>query len=73
MAENTKILESLVGLRQRQSDLLDYKNHAAYIQELRMAKSPDKVQAFYDSLAGKLLPIWGKEKEELLNLKEEEC
>ena len=37
MQENTKILEKLVELRQKQADLLGYKNHAAYIQEVRNA------------------------------------
>ena len=73
MEENTKILEKLVELRQRRADLLGYKNHAAYIHELRMAKNPEKVKSFYESLIPKLQPIWKKEKEELLKLKEEEC
>ena len=34
MEENTKILEKLVELRQRRADLLGYKNHATYIQEV---------------------------------------
>ena len=34
MKENTEILEKLVELRQKQSDLLGYKNHATYIQEV---------------------------------------
>ena len=66
MKENTKILEKLVELRQKQADLLGYKNHAAYIQELRMAKNPEKVKSFYESLVPKLQPVWAKEKEELL-------
>ena len=34
MKENTEILEKLVELRQRQADLLGYKTHASYIQEV---------------------------------------
>ena len=34
MKENTEILEKLVDLRQRQADLLGYKTHASYIQEV---------------------------------------
>ena len=34
MAENTKIIEEIVSLRQKQSQLLGYENHAAYIQEV---------------------------------------
>jgi len=73
MKENTEILEKLVELRQRQADLLGYKTHASYIQELRMAKNPENVKAFYESLVPKLQPIWEKEKAEILKLKEEEC
>ena len=37
-----------------------------------MAKTPEKVNSFYESLIPKLQPIWEKEKEELLKLKEQE-
>lgn len=36
--ENTPILEELIQLRQKQADLLGYKNHAAYIQEVKKFK-----------------------------------
>ena len=39
MAENTKIIEEIVSLRQKQSQLLGYENHAAYIQEVGVRKS----------------------------------
>ena len=35
MKENTEILEKLVELRQKQADLLGYRTHAEYIQEVR--------------------------------------
>ena len=42
MAENTKIIEEIVSLRQKQSQLLGYENHAAYIQEVGVRKSNRK-------------------------------
>lgn len=36
MKENTKILEELIQLRQKQADLLGYENHASYVQEVRL-------------------------------------
>merc|ERR1719414_2473220 len=46
MEENTKIIEEIVTLRQKQAELLGYENHAAYIQEIRMAKDPATVKKF---------------------------
>ena len=73
LAENTKILEELVALRQEQAQLLGYDTHAAYIQELRMAKNPVTVKKFLADLAVKLQPLWDSEKQELLALKSAEC
>ena len=73
LEENTKILEELVKLRQEQAELLGYDTHAAYIQELRMAKNPETVKKFLSDLAVKLQPLWETEKKELLALKEAEC
>jgi len=73
LTENTKILEELVALRQEQAELLGYDTHAAYIQELRMAKNPQTVKKFLSDLAVKLQPLWEAEKKELLALKEAEC
>jgi len=73
MEENTKILEELVKLRHEKAVLLGYENHAHYVLELRMAKSPQTVKAFLENLAAKLQPVWEKERQEMLSLKEEEC
>lgn len=67
---NTKILEQLISLRHELAQKLGYKNHAAYVQELRMAKTPENVAKFNADLAQKLQPIWKKELQEMLELKE---
>ncbi len=73
LEENTKILEELVQLRQEQAQLLGYDTHAEYIQELRMAKNPSQVMKFLSDLSTKLQPLWTQERQDLLNLKEQEC
>ena len=73
MEVNTPLLEELIKLRQTQAELLGYANHAAYIQELRMAKHPDNVATFLEELAVKLQPLWKEEKAEMLALKKAEC
>jgi len=37
-----------------------------------MAKKPENVKKFLESLAEKLQPIWKREKEEMLQLKKDE-
>jgi len=71
--ENTAIIEEIVELRQKQTEILGYENHAAYIQELRMAKNPKDVAKFLDELAVKLQPLWEEEKKVMLDLKEKEA
>ena len=75
-------------LRQRQADLLGYPNHAAYkqviisqltnthlelsLQEVKMAKNPENVKSFLETLSPKLQTLWQKEREAILRYKEEE-
>ena len=73
MKENTEILEEIVTLRQKEAKLLGYENHAAYIQEIRMAKNPETVKKFLGELAEKLQPLWEEEQKVLLEMKEAEC
>ena len=73
MKENTEILEEIVTLRQKEAKLLGYENHAAYIQEIRMAKNPETVKKFLGDLAVKLQPLWEEEQKVLLEMKETEC
>lgn len=73
MEENTAILQEILTLRQEQAAILGYPSHAAYIQEVRMAKDPETVSRFLQELAVKLQPLWAKEKEVMLALKAEEA
>ncbi|KAG1656277.1 Thimet oligopeptidase [Nymphon striatum] len=73
IVENIKILEELVELRQKQADLLSYPTHAAFITEMRLAKTPENVAEFLTDLAEKLKTLWAEEKGTILNFKKEEC
>lgn len=72
MEKNTKILEDMLELRQREAKLLGYTNHAAYVQEELMANTPAKVDTFLSELAEKLQPLWARERALWLSLKEAE-
>jgi Zn-dependent oligopeptidase len=52
--------------------LCRYENHAAYVLETRMAKSPGKVLQFLTDLRDKLAPLGGKEIASLRKLKAED-
>ncbi|KAJ3135204.1 hypothetical protein HK100_002975 [Physocladia obscura] len=67
--ENASILQKLVDLRQEQAALLGFPNHAAYILDVRMAKSPETVQSFLRDLNKKLQPLLDSDIAELLALK----
>lgn len=69
IVENTPILERLVELRHQQSQLLGYKNHADYILQVRMAKTPDTALSFLRELRSKLQPLAAKELEILREIK----
>jgi thimet oligopeptidase len=71
--ENAQLLEELVELRHKQAQILGYETHAHFIQEFRMAKSPEKVKAFLEDLATKLDALWEKEILVLKKYKEEDC
>ena len=54
---NVAIIEELVVLRAEVASILGYKNHAEYILEVRMAKSPNTVKKFLTELSDKLKPL----------------
>jgi peptidyl-dipeptidase Dcp len=62
---NEAIVLELVKLRQQRAQLLAYENHAQYVLEERMAKSPAKVKDFLNHLLEKALPAAKREFEEL--------
>jgi thimet oligopeptidase len=55
-AQNVQLLESAIALRDRLAHLLGYQSWAAYQLSDRMAKSPDRVMKFLNSLDTRLLP-----------------
>lgn len=70
--ENSKLMEDLVRLRAQQAALLGCKNHAAYVLDVRMAKTPEVVFDFLNNLSKKLDPLMEKDKQALLALKKQE-
>lgn len=62
---NAELIEQIVTLRDQRSKLLGYKNHADYVLERRMAKTPETVMDFLDKLQKSYKPAAEKELEEL--------
>ncbi|BFY99936.1 hypothetical protein BsWGS_02976 [Bradybaena similaris] len=73
LKENTPILEELVKLRHEKAVLLGYKNHAQFVLDMRMAKTPETVAEFLSSLAVKLQGLKEEELALFLQYKKEEC
>jgi len=72
LKENSEILEKLVTLREEHAKVLGYPTHAAFMQEILMAKNPTTVENFLKNLVEKVTPRWVQEKEEMLQLKKKE-
>lgn len=73
MAENVPLLEKAIALRHKKALLLGYSSHADYVTELLMARSGSSVRKFLTELSEKLQPLWLREREVMLQLKQEEC
>jgi thimet oligopeptidase len=69
---NEPLLKEVLALRQEAAKLLGYKNHAAFIQEERMAKNPQTVNAFLARLVKRLRPLGQKELAAMVELKDKE-
>lgn len=54
---NISIIERLVTLRRKRAQLLGYSSHAEYVLQERMAKTPDTVFDFLNTLKQHALPV----------------
>ncbi|MBO0949700.1 M3 family metallopeptidase [Fibrella forsythiae] len=63
--DNKAIMASMVALRAEKAQLLGYDNHAAYILEESMAKTPAKVGELLNQLWTATVPVARKEADEL--------
>lgn len=68
--KNIGVLKKMVLVRDKCARLLGYKNHAHYILEVRMAKTPEAVKKFLQSLVKPLRPKVAKEFLHLEKLKQ---
>ncbi len=63
--DNREVLKEIASLRFQRARLLGYANHAEFVLEERMAKTPQAVQVFLQDLPEKALPAARREMEEL--------
>ena len=63
--DNKTIVNQMVNLRLERARLLGYENHAAYVLDNNMAKTPDKVYDLIGSLMNAALPVAKKEAKDL--------
>ncbi|WP_192351154.1 M3 family metallopeptidase [Algoriphagus sp. Y33] len=63
--DNQQVIKEILKLRHNRAVLLGYKSHADFVLEERMAKSPDQVMSFLDSLLEKAKPKGITEMKEL--------
>lgn len=70
--DNKTIMSTIVALRAEKAALLGYENHAAYILEESMAKTPAKVSALLNQLWTATVPVTKQEAAELQTLMDKE-
>ncbi len=70
--ENVKDFEDTIRLRNEAAVLLGFRNHAHYVLDRQMAKTPEKVMAFLDPLVEKLKIKGHQDLKQLIALKKED-
>lgn len=63
--DNQEMVRNIAALRWERARLLGYENHAHFVLEERMAKTPEAVQEFLADLLAKAMPAARREKREL--------
>jgi len=63
--DNSENVKTIVTLKDKRAKLLGYENHATYVLEERMAKSPENVLAFLEKMRNAYKPAAEKELAEL--------
>ncbi|MCR5184322.1 MAG: M3 family metallopeptidase [Opitutales bacterium] len=63
--DNTDLMKRILALRQREAEILGYKNFTDLILKRRMAKNGETAMAFVDDLAAKTKPAFDREYNEL--------
>lgn len=70
--ENIALLEEAVKLRRQAAKILNYPSHAAFVLEVKMAKTVEAVRTFLDDLVARLTSIGETELERLKDIKRKE-
>lgn len=63
--DNCETILKIIGLRNERAKLLGYKNHADFVLERRMAKTPETVTEFLNKLCASYKPAAEKELQQL--------
>lgn len=71
--ENQSVVARIVVLRHKRAKLLGYENHASYVLEERMAKSPEAVFNFLEDLKGPSREAAVKDLQEVKDFAAKEC
>lgn len=71
-SDNKAIMSKIVALRAEKAALLGYENHAAYVLEESMSKTPAKVSDFLNQLWTATVPVTQQEASELQTLMDKE-